>query len=309
VTSAVFARHETFHPRFSWLKKGFDQAQADPEAFIHSDAHVRLGVGKNMVRSIRYWCHAFKVLQDDTSVGGRATGSKPTEFGLRLLDDTSGWDPFLEDPASLWLLHWKLLSEPCEATAWWYAFFLHAGAELSADELTKDLKEYVDKNYPTARTAESSLKKDASCIIRMYGVLPSTSGASEESIQCPFAELGLLRPGSRKGVYGYRVGRKLGLPSRVIVAACLDFAESRSGGTRRTISLSSLAHEAGSPGLALKLSESALYQSIEEVAEVEPGIRLSEAAGLVQLSYSGGAPGLSHRLITAHYDQRVEALA
>lgn len=23
----VFARHETFHPRFDWLKKGFDAAQ------------------------------------------------------------------------------------------------------------------------------------------------------------------------------------------------------------------------------------------------------------------------------------------
>jgi len=22
----VFARHETFHPRFGWLKKGFDRA-------------------------------------------------------------------------------------------------------------------------------------------------------------------------------------------------------------------------------------------------------------------------------------------
>lgn len=307
--TAVFARHETFHPRFSWLKKGFDQAQDDPEAFIRADAHVRLGVGKNMVRSIRYWCHAFKILQDDDSVPGRATGSQPTEFGTSLLDDETGWDPFLEDPASLWLLHWKLLSAPCEATAWWYAYFLHAGSELSANDLTADLKSYVDKNHPTARTAESSLKKDASCIIRMYGVLPSGSGASEESIQCPFAELGLLRPGSRRGVYGFRIGRKSGLPSTVIAAASLDFADSHSDGTRRTVSLSSLTHDVGSPGLAFKLSESALYQALEEVAESEPALRLSEAAGLVQLSYSEEATDLSRRLIAQHYASRVEAVA
>lgn len=103
--SVVFARHETFHPRFGWLKKGFDRASIDSETFLREDAPVRLGVGKNMVRSIRYWCQAFKLLEAD----------QPTEFGIQLLGD-AGWDSFLEDPASLWLLHWKLLEPPCYAT-------------------------------------------------------------------------------------------------------------------------------------------------------------------------------------------------
>jgi hypothetical protein len=53
----VFARHETFHPRFGWLKKGFDLAKQDPDIFLREDAPVRLGVGKNMVSAIRYWCN------------------------------------------------------------------------------------------------------------------------------------------------------------------------------------------------------------------------------------------------------------
>ena len=76
----TFARHETFHPRFGWLKKGFDQAAKDPTIFLQDDATVRLGVGKNMVRSIRYWCSAFKLLESDC----------PTEFGNQLLGST-GW--------------------------------------------------------------------------------------------------------------------------------------------------------------------------------------------------------------------------
>ena len=31
----VFARHETFHPQFGWLKKGFDAATQDPEVLVH----------------------------------------------------------------------------------------------------------------------------------------------------------------------------------------------------------------------------------------------------------------------------------
>lgn len=298
---AVFARHETFHPRFSWLKKGFDRAAEDHEIFIDPEAHVRLGVGKNMVRAIRYWCHAFKVLEDDPSVGGRATGSKPSGFGEFLMADDGGLDPFLEDPASLWLLHWKLLTEPCEATAWWYAFFVHAGGEISPSELATDLRAYVEKHHPTARAAESSLKKDASCIVRVYGVVPSGSAASEETIQCPFAELGLLRPGPRKGTYVFKIGGKPGLSSRIIAAASLDFARRHGDPARRTIALTSLMYEPGSPGLAFKLSENTLYRSLEEVAELDHGIVLTESAGLVQLSYMDDPDRLSRQLIAGHY--------
>ena len=93
-TVQVFARHETFHPRFGWLKKGFDKASQDSGIFLREDAPVLLGVGKNMVRAIRYWCSAFKVLENDS----------PTDFGTKLLG-AGGWDEYLEDPASLWLLH------------------------------------------------------------------------------------------------------------------------------------------------------------------------------------------------------------
>ena len=44
----IFARHETFHPRFGWLKKGFDAAVEEPEVFLREDAPVQLGVGKNI---------------------------------------------------------------------------------------------------------------------------------------------------------------------------------------------------------------------------------------------------------------------
>lgn len=57
------------------------------------DAIERLGVGKNMVRSIRFWCQAFKIIEADR------TGSvKPTPFGDMLLGQ-KGWDPYLEDLA------------------------------------------------------------------------------------------------------------------------------------------------------------------------------------------------------------------
>jgi len=57
---------------------------------------VRLGVGKNMARSI-HWCNAFKVLAEEVS-NQKARTEQPTDFGCKLLSD-DGWDPFLEDPS------------------------------------------------------------------------------------------------------------------------------------------------------------------------------------------------------------------
>ena len=61
-------RHETFTPRYGWLKKGYDAASREPDIFRAADAIEQLGVGKNMVRSIKFWCQAFKVLQSNDSV-------------------------------------------------------------------------------------------------------------------------------------------------------------------------------------------------------------------------------------------------
>ncbi len=72
-----------------------------------------------MVRSIRYWCSAFKVLEEERDAAKKSRSSRSSDFGKKLLEN-GGWDPFLEDPASLWLLHWNLLKPTCDAAAWYY---------------------------------------------------------------------------------------------------------------------------------------------------------------------------------------------
>ena len=110
-----FAGHETFAFCYSWLKKGVDLLKTDPETFRREDAIVRLGVGKNMVRSIRHWCLATRVAEEEAGTHSRCL--RPTDLGNRLLSD-EGWDPFLEDDATLWLLHWKLASKGTRAATW-----------------------------------------------------------------------------------------------------------------------------------------------------------------------------------------------
>lgn len=105
ILQGTLGRHETFTPRYGWLKKGYEAALQKEDVFKAKDAIEQLGVGKNMVSSIRYWCQAFKLVEPNEK--GKL---EPSPLGHRLLDD-NGWDPYLEDVASLWLLHWQLLNE------------------------------------------------------------------------------------------------------------------------------------------------------------------------------------------------------
>ena len=56
-----FSGHQTFPFRYPWLPKGVQRLLERPDLFTLDDAFVVLGVGKNMVRSIRHWCIALGV--------------------------------------------------------------------------------------------------------------------------------------------------------------------------------------------------------------------------------------------------------
>lgn len=282
----TFARHETFHPRFSWLKKGFDAASQNPEIFLQEDAPVRLGVGKNMVRSIRYWCRAFKILQDD----------QPTDFGNKLLAD-QGWDPFLEDPASLWLLHWNLLKPTCEAAAWYYVFNFFRQTEFTSEDLISEIEDYT--HQLGKRIAQSSIKKDVTCLLRMYVEQGNPKKLTEDSIDSPFTTLNLIQSTSDSKYYLFKIGSKLTLPAEIIVAACLEFAASR--GSQKTIAIATLAYEIGSPGLAFKLGESAIYDAIEAVTASTDSLTLSDTAGLIQFSFKGDPLVLANDILDKYF--------
>ncbi len=91
----VFAGHQTFHPRFGWIKKGYDAVNVDPEVFNNPEAPLLLGVGKNMVEAIRFWGIATKAWAKIPHTSKKRTHLYvPTGFGKALLAD-DGFDPIL----------------------------------------------------------------------------------------------------------------------------------------------------------------------------------------------------------------------
>ena len=155
-----FSGHETFPFRYPWLKKGFDAVRADPNVFGRDDAITTLGVGKNMVRSIRHWCLTAGVLAE---AGGRGAALAPTDFGS-LLSADDGLDPYLEDPATLWLLHWQIASNRSRATTWFWTFSHFHEPEFTREALTSALARRA-QTLGGKPVAASSLKRDVDCFL------------------------------------------------------------------------------------------------------------------------------------------------
>lgn len=297
-----FARHETFHPRHGWLKKGFDAVERDPTIFSLPDSHLELGVGKNMGQAIKYWCLAFKIIRPATAARRSGDGFRVTEFGSSLLAD-SGWDPWLEDPASLWLLHWNLVKTPSLATAWSIVFNDFRKNEFSSEDLESELARLRDQY--NLLISDSSLHKDAQCILRMYTEQLDVKQVSDENLDCPFVELGLIQRMADQKLHQFHLGPKTNLPPEIVAAMALDFLFQTSP-SQKTISISSLTYRRGSPGQVFKLTESAVYDALEVVCRGSSEIVISDMAGEIQMSVRNEPLFLSNEILNTFYERGIE---
>lgn len=298
----IFARHETFHLRFGWLRKGFAAAQKNHAVFSEPDATVTLGVGKNMVNAIRYWCQAYKVIEEaDNPSRPRLPLWQPSLFGRQLLAEDGGWDPWLEDPASLWLLHWKLLTGPCKAPAWWTAFNLFSLEQFEESQLTAYVQELADA-AGWRSVVEASVKKDVDCLLRTFAARRTGRQTMDDVLDCPTRQLGLIAPavGETRN-WRFVTGPKPSLPGAIVAYACLDFVV-ESSTTDSTITLARLASDPGSPGRAFRLTEGNLFDILVETTKTVPTMRVAEPGGLRQLVVQADAAELRDQILQDYYE-------
>lgn len=288
--------HETFPCRYGWLKKSFDAVEiagsiaAGEQANVFSPDHAisDFGVGKNMVASMRHWSLACGVLEPVGSKKARMDVLAPTELGSALF---GGLDPYLEQPASLWLLHWRLVAAPGRATTWYYAFNEFNDAVFTKDTLSARLFARLDElresgRLATGRIAKATIDRDAECLVRTYVVRSSKRGVTEDGLECPFAELSLLSS-LAGGALQFRRGPKPSLPDPVFAAALIEFWRDRFP-TRGSLSIETVTHEPGSPGRAFVLDDESVAERLERIADVTDGaIQWDEGAGMRQVSVRG----------------------
>jgi hypothetical protein len=270
-----FSGHQTFPFRYAWLAKGVDLAERDPQAFLRDHGVVKLGVGKNMVASIRFWCEALGLIQLD----GRSGRGDASKLGVGVFGP-DGWDPYLEDCGTLWFLQWQLAKVATPASSWFLLFTKWNHPVFSRLELAAWLlKRAVEDG--NSRVSSASIKRDVDVLIRTY--LPSTTEgrrAPEDTFDCPLAELGLLAQVDTN-LYALQRGMQPTLPLEVLALAVTEYWDTHSAG-QETLSFEALMFSPGAPGGAFQLSEAGLTERLERMP-LWTGLRYDESAGMRKL--------------------------
>ncbi len=182
----IFSGHETFRCKTHWLKRGYDFV-CEGSNFNDEDAVVKLGVGKNMVASIKFWMKAFGLIDIDNRL---------SELSHHLLNDSDGKDPFFENMGTLWLLHFELIKTNY-ATIYKETFvgFHRQYNEINKSTLHKYLQITCFGDIYAKLYNEGSLKKDIDVFLHNY------CGASNQNIEernTLLLPLNLIRTGSEK---------------------------------------------------------------------------------------------------------------
>ena len=216
----VFSGHDTFHCRLFWLKKGIDYLNSGEQ--FRTDSGVDLGVGKNMVSSMKFWLKSFDVFDEKTDL--------KHPYGQLFLD--GGWDPYLENEGTLYLLHYKLCSKNHSSI---YNLIFSNFRKIKPEFTQKNLIDYIRGLDP--KQNEKLLMKDFSVFKRMYG--QSNDEPIDDGYTGLFTELGLLRAVDKnsngKTVYRVYNSNQLAVPDSIILYCILT-----NPNYSRTISFSSL---------------------------------------------------------------------
>ena len=182
-----FSGHETFPCRYAWLPKAYRAIQANPEVFADEEtAMVELGVGKNMVRSMRFWAQATRII----AVSSR--GHEATDFGMAIFGE-GGFDPFLEDIRTLWLIHWQLCSQVDEPLfAWDFLLNRLQYPEISRSEVLRAFRQEADRLG--RKLSDITLQQHFDTFLHTYVPTRSVKGdLREDNLDSPLVELDLIQ--------------------------------------------------------------------------------------------------------------------
>ena len=192
-----FGGHETFHLRDHWLFKGMNMLQQQGDLFTDTEKSIEtLGVGTNMVKSIRHWLIATQMAQPHKSQMHHLKNHLKKEIHQKLIPTDMGklltqFDPYYDRMGTAWILHYLLSSNKEQTTTWFWFFNRFGVSEFTPESAIYHLENYcqsLDKKVNT-----NTLNKDIHTLLRMY-VEPEFGLKTPEDINvCPLSKLSLIQ--------------------------------------------------------------------------------------------------------------------
>lgn len=262
----IFSGHESFACKSHWLKRGYDFVRGENN-FNDDDAVVRLGVGKNMVASIKFWLKAIGLLKDAGLVA----------LANHLFDDDNGKDPYLEDIGTLWLLHFLLIQT--DYATIYKTTFVDYHRQRNIIEKSK-LQNYIkhicfDETGYKNLYNDNTVKRDIGVMLHNYCAKNGGNMNIEDSNSL-FAPLNLICE-TEKNTYRFNYDTRSDVPSLIFLYALLIKFEGRN-----SISFEDITELA----LIFCLTNNDLLDIINYLCDLYPSeIVFSDVAGIKELQF------------------------
>jgi hypothetical protein len=279
-----FRGHETFFIRKGWLSKGMRAVNSDPHIFMGENGKNpmdELGLGSNMVKSLRYWMQATGLASEPKS--GKRFQTLTDDFGGIVFEQ----DPYLEETGTLWAIHCNLACNQELATSWYFFFNEFNMRRFTKDDFIRALDRYV-KMHDSKSYSLRSFGDDFDCILSTYISRDKIQGkpiSPESNIDCPLGELGIIGPDSYRGGRAKKdkvFKKRPATPSSIdpyIFEYALRKSMLDSHDARREVGLHELLNGKCYPGRLFNLDSVALLDKLYELEDLGTA-KIIRTAGL-----------------------------
>lgn len=278
----VFSGHESFSCRMLWPIKGYDYIN-DGNSFNDPNSVIMLGVGKNMVASIRYWLKALGLTEQD----------KPSAIADYLFDEAQGKDRYLESLGTLWLLHF-LLVVLNEATLYNILFLRYQKErkQFSKEQVLNFVKRLMAEDDRLKQFNSNTVGKDFGVLVQNY-VQPSKP-KSYEDYSSLLIDLNLVRNDNSDRGYAFNIEGKRTVPTEIFLYAVLWMK-----GSDRTVSYDTLQNV----GLVFCMTDMEVIEMLQQIdREYSEYVQYSDNAGIRQLLFKEGKQMNPIDLLNRYYD-------
>lgn len=254
-------RHGSFSIREGWFEKAIDSIREnDKSVFSKASGVATLGIGANMVTSLRFWMIASEVITENNSMF--------TEFGDLLVE----YDPYLESDFSWWMIHHNLVSNFENAPVFNIVFNHFNIKNFNKDIMNQFVINYMEENgYDMSNS--SLVDADTTVLLRTY--INEKIKNPEDNLSCPLGKLGILMKNT-DGSYNFIQPNHETLPYEVVyysLLKCIDEDEIKGG-----INIDDLINKYNSPSRIFKLDKNLLHMYLNKMKQ----------AGLVTINKTAG---------------------
>lgn len=159
----VINKHGSFYLRSGWGTKIIQAVEADNMIFSpinEQEAVDRIGLGRVMIKALRYWANASGLTTEEKVQGGI------TERRTDLFDMLEANDRYFQKPGSLLLLHRNIALNKENATAWYWAFNEFDKQAFSKEEFVEGLHYFLAVNEMSIKKA--AVEKEFNCFKNTY---------------------------------------------------------------------------------------------------------------------------------------------